>query len=66
MAADVLHIYLGKCGGIHPSYKIAAVAEAAGLDLTVGERVPLGISEAAHCHFAAALPKLRFPMRAGV
>lgn len=59
-AADVLHIYLGKCGGIYPSSRIAAIADAARVQLTVGERVPLGISEAAHCHFAAALPRLKY------
>lgn len=60
-AADVLHIYLGKCGGLLPSTRIVAIAEAAGAALTVGERVPLGISLAAHCHFAASIRTLNYP-----
>ncbi len=60
-AADVLHLYLGKCGGITPSVKIAALAEAFDAHVSPGERVPLGIAEAAHLHFAASLPSLRFP-----
>jgi L-alanine-DL-glutamate epimerase-like enolase superfamily enzyme len=58
--ADVLHLYLGKCGGIQPSMKIVAVAEAFGATTTLGERIPLGIAEAAHAHVAAALPESRF------
>jgi len=60
-AADVLHVYLGKCGGLRESMKIAAVAESFGATVTVGERVPLGIAEAAHAHYAAALPNAHFP-----
>jgi L-alanine-DL-glutamate epimerase-like enolase superfamily enzyme len=59
--ADVLHVYLSKCGGIHRTMKIAAVAESLGAFLTLGERVPLGISEAAHCHVAVTLPSLPYP-----
>jgi L-alanine-DL-glutamate epimerase-like enolase superfamily enzyme len=59
--ADVLHLYLGKCGGIQPSTKIVAVAQAFGAAVTFGERIPLGIAEAAHCHVVAALPESRFP-----
>jgi L-alanine-DL-glutamate epimerase-like enolase superfamily enzyme len=58
--ADVLHLYLGKCGGIQPSMKIVAVAEAFGAAVTYGERIPLGIAEAAHAHVVAALPESRF------
>jgi L-alanine-DL-glutamate epimerase-like enolase superfamily enzyme len=59
--AHVLHLYLGKCGGIQPSMKIAAVAESLGAAISLGERIPLGIALAAHCHVAAALPESRFP-----
>jgi L-alanine-DL-glutamate epimerase-like enolase superfamily enzyme len=58
--ADVLHLYLGKCGGIRPAMKIVAVAEAFGAAATFGERIPLGIAEAAHAHVVAALPESRF------
>jgi L-Ala-D/L-Glu epimerase len=59
--ADVLHLYLGKCGGIQSALKIVAVAESFGAAITYGERIPLGIAEAAHCHVVAALPESRFP-----
>jgi L-alanine-DL-glutamate epimerase-like enolase superfamily enzyme len=59
--ADVLHAYIGKCGGIAPVMEIAAIARSFGARMTLGERVPLGISEAAHLHVAAALPELDFP-----
>lgn len=60
-AADVLHAYLGKCGGIRPVLEIAAVSASFGARMTLGERVPLGVSEAAHLHVAAALPELEYP-----
>lgn len=60
-AADVLHVYLGKCGGLTPGQKIATVAEAFDAAVSPGERVPLGIAEAAHVHYAASLPRLDFP-----
>lgn len=60
-AADVLHIYLGKCGGLLPSMQIATVAESFGGAVTTGERVPLGVAEAAHLHFTASLRELEYP-----
>ena len=60
-AADVLHVYLGKCGGFFQSLRIAAIAHGFGKALTVGERVPLGIGEAAHAHFVAALARCDYP-----
>jgi L-alanine-DL-glutamate epimerase-like enolase superfamily enzyme len=59
--ADVMHAYLGKCGGIAPTMEIAAITRSFGARMTLGERVPLGVSEAAHLHVAAALPELEFP-----
>jgi L-alanine-DL-glutamate epimerase-like enolase superfamily enzyme len=60
-AADVLHLYLGKSGGIYPAMQTIATAEALGGAVTIGERVPLGISEAAHLHVAAATRRLDYP-----
>jgi len=54
-AADVLHVYLGKCGGIRPAMDIIALADAFGAPVTIGERIPLGIGLAAHLHVAAVL-----------
>jgi L-alanine-DL-glutamate epimerase-like enolase superfamily enzyme len=59
--ADVLHPYLGKCGGIHPTMQIIAVAQAFNAKVSPGERVPLGIGEAAHVHVAAVLRDLEHP-----
>jgi len=60
-AADVGHLYIGKCGGIHPVMRIAAVVEGFAKSLTFGERVPLGISEAAHAHVAAVQSTAGYP-----
>jgi L-alanine-DL-glutamate epimerase-like enolase superfamily enzyme len=57
--ADILHAYIGKCGGIAPVMKIATLAGSFGVRMTLGERVPLGVSEAAHLQVAAALPELQ-------
>jgi L-alanine-DL-glutamate epimerase-like enolase superfamily enzyme len=55
-AADVLSVYIGKCGGIGPARKVAAVAEAAGLTCTVGSNLELGVASAAMIHLAMATP----------
>jgi L-alanine-DL-glutamate epimerase-like enolase superfamily enzyme len=59
-AAQVLHVYLGKCGGIRPAMRIVALADAFGVPVTLGERIPLGIALAAHLHVAAALADAPF------
>jgi L-alanine-DL-glutamate epimerase-like enolase superfamily enzyme len=59
-AADVLHVYLGKCGGIRPAMNIIALADAFGAPVTIGERIPLGIGLAAHLHVAAILAQSPF------
>jgi len=56
-AAQVLHLYLGKCGGIRPALRLMALADAFRADVTLGERIPLGIALAAHLHVAAALER---------
>jgi muconate cycloisomerase len=55
-AADVFSIYIGKCGGIGPARKVAAVAEAAGLTCTVGSNLELGVASAAMIHLAMSTP----------
>ena len=59
-AAQALHVYLGKCGGIREAMRIAALGDAFGVPVTMGERVPLGIALAAHLHVAAALSEAPF------
>lgn len=55
-AADVLSVYIGKCGGIGRARKVAAVAEAAGITCTIGSNLELGIASAAMTHLALATP----------
>ena len=42
-AADVINIKIAKAGGLYQSKKIAAVAEAAGLECVIGTAWGLGI-----------------------
>jgi L-alanine-DL-glutamate epimerase-like enolase superfamily enzyme len=53
-AADVLNIKLPKAGGFHFAKKIAALAEAAGLQVVLGTGFGLGAEIAAKLHLAAS------------
>jgi len=53
-AADILSIYPGKHGGIGPTLEIAAIAKAAGLSVTMGSNLELGIATAAMLHVGIA------------
>jgi L-alanine-DL-glutamate epimerase-like enolase superfamily enzyme len=53
-AADVLNIKLPKAGGFYAAKKIAAVAEAAGLQVVLGTGFGLGVEIAAKLHLAAS------------
>ena len=57
--ADVINIKIGKAGGLYQSKKIAAVAEAAGLECVIGTAWGLGVKVAAKLHLAAATRSLR-------
>ena len=54
-----LHDLLGKAGGLYQAKKIAAVAEAAGLECVIGTAWGLGVKVAAKLHLAAATRSLR-------
>ena len=58
-AADVINIKIAKAGGLYQSKKIAAVAEAAGLECVIGTAWGLGVKVAAKLHLAAATRSLR-------
>ena len=58
-AADVINIKIAKAGGLHQAKKIAAVAEAAGLECVIGTAWGLGVKVAAKLHLAAATRSLR-------
>ncbi len=53
-AADIVSIYTTKPGGMFKAKKIAAVAEAAGLQCNVNGSVETGIGNAANLHLAAS------------
>ena len=53
-AADVINIKLAKAGGLYNAKKIAALAEAAGLQCVIGTAFGLGVTIAAKLHLAAS------------
>jgi len=53
-AADVLNIKIAKAGGLYQAKKIAAIAEAAGLQVVLGTGFGLGPKIAAKLHLAAS------------
>lgn len=53
-AADVLNIKIAKAGGLYHAKKIAALAEAAGLECVLGTAFGLGVNIAAKLHLAAS------------
>lgn len=58
-AAHVLHFKLQKYGGLLPAKRMAAIAEAAGLELSVAPY--FDILAAAAAHFAVSTPGARWP-----
>jgi len=57
-AADVLNIKIGKAGGLYNAKKIAALAEAAGLQCVLGTAFGTGIERAAKLHLAASTMRM--------
>jgi L-alanine-DL-glutamate epimerase-like enolase superfamily enzyme len=53
-AADVLNVKVEKVGGLYNAKKVAAMAEAAGLQCVIGTAFGLGLTIAAKLHFAAS------------
>jgi L-alanine-DL-glutamate epimerase-like enolase superfamily enzyme len=53
-AADVLNIKVAKAGGLYDAKKIAALAEAAGLECVLGTAFGIGIKLAAKLHLASS------------
>jgi muconate cycloisomerase len=52
-AADIISLYTTKPGGLLKAKKVAAIAEAAGLQLNVNGSVEMGVGNAANLHLAA-------------
>jgi muconate cycloisomerase len=59
-AADMISIYTTKPGGLFKAKKVAAVAEAAGLQCNVNGSVETGIGNAANLHLAASTAIVTF------
>ncbi|PFA16668.1 dipeptide epimerase [Bacillus cereus] len=58
--ADLLNIKLMKCGGIREAWKIADIAEAAGVKCMVGSMMESSLSVTAIAHVAAAHPNIHY------
>ncbi|MBW1971473.1 MAG: hypothetical protein JRI44_01355 [Deltaproteobacteria bacterium] len=60
-AADIINIKIGKVGGIYPAKKIAAIAQAANIPITIGSNLELGIGSAASIHFGISTKNVLYP-----
>jgi galactarate dehydratase (D-threo-forming) len=60
-AVDVLNLSPYVLGGIRPTIRAAAMAEAAGASVLLGTTQELGLGTAAVAHVGAVLPALPFP-----
>ncbi len=59
-AADIINIKLMKTGGIHNALKVAAIAEASGLEAYIGSMGETMIGRAANLHLAIALDIIKY------
>lgn len=64
-AADILCLKLTTMGGIAEARKIVAIAEAAGLGVSMASRHTFGVGTAAIHHFVAATPAVQEPIGYG-
>ncbi|MCH2570343.1 MAG: mandelate racemase/muconate lactonizing protein [Planctomycetes bacterium] len=63
-ACDLLSVYPGKHSGIQGTHAITHVAQAAGIQCSIGSNLELGVGTAAMIQIAAAIPTInseRFP-----
>jgi galactarate dehydratase (D-threo-forming) len=60
-AVDILNLSPYVLGGIRPTLRAAAIAEAAGANVLLGTTQELGLGTAAVAHVGAVLPSLPFP-----
>lgn len=60
-AADIINVYVSEAGGLRNAMRIFALAEAAGVQCTIGSMPELGIGTAACAHLAAAATHLCDP-----
>lgn len=57
-AADVLALKIGKCGGLSAVRRIAAIADAAGIDCYGGTTIETSLGTAASAHLFCSVPTL--------
>lgn len=60
-ACDVINIKISKVGGLHRARQVAAVAEAAGVEVKLGSMPELAVGTLAALHLAASLPGATVP-----
>jgi L-alanine-DL-glutamate epimerase-like enolase superfamily enzyme len=60
-AADIINVYVSEAGGLRNAARIFAMAEASGIQCTIGSMPELGIGTAAEMHLAVAMPELLGP-----
>jgi muconate cycloisomerase len=60
-AADMINVYVSEAGGLRNAVLIFAMAQAAGLECTIGSMPELGIGTAAAMHLAVSVPELLGP-----
>lgn len=60
-AADILNVYVSEAGGLRNAMRIFGMAEAAGIQCTIGSMPELGIGTAAQAHLGVAVPVLCEP-----
>ena len=60
-AGDIINVYVSEAGGLRNAARIFTLAEAAGIQCTIGSMPELGIGTAAAAHLAVAVPELLDP-----
>lgn len=60
-AVDIFNIYVSESGGLYKSSSIFRMAEAFGVDATIGSMPELGIGTSAQIHLAVSVPSFNCP-----
>jgi L-alanine-DL-glutamate epimerase-like enolase superfamily enzyme len=60
-AVDIFNVYVSESGGLYKSSSIFRMAEAFGLDATIGSMPELGIGTSAQIHLAVSAPSFNCP-----
>lgn len=60
-AVDIFNVYVSESGGLYKSSTIFRMAEAFGVDATIGSMPELGIGTAAQIHLGVSVPQFNCP-----